>query len=98
MAPTKLSVLLRDSTECQESPDKNLKPLMSTERPTDESPRANEPYCQASRFASEADAGSTYFKAQDLLLHGPDNDLSAYPLQLNLVWHVAVLGEDPQED
>lgn len=66
---------------------------MSTERPEDRSP--GEPYYQAARFASEADAGHIYFKAQDLLLHGPDNDLSAYRLQLNLIWHVAVLGEQP---
>src|SRR5712692_5284006 len=71
---------------------------MSPERPAGESDSQKDkpPYYQASSFASEADAGQVYFKAQDALLHYPDNDLSAYRLQLNLIWHVAVLGEQPR--
>lgn len=70
---------------------------MSAERPEDPAPgeRARAPYCQAARFASEADAGQVYFKVQGTILREPDNDLSTYRLQLNLVWHVAVLGVQP---
>src|SRR5438045_2323224 len=70
---------------------------MSAERPEDPAPgeRAREPYCKAARFASEADDGQVYFKAQGTILREPDNDLSTYRLQLNLVWHVAVLGVQP---
>src|SRR5713226_9266072 len=70
---------------------------MSTERPEDPAPgeRAREPYCQAARFASETDAGQVYFKAQDVIQHDPTNDLSTYRLQLDQIWHVAVLGEQP---
>jgi len=70
---------------------------MSTERPAGESDRGRDqqPYCQARRFASEADAGQVYFKAQDVIQHDPTNDLSTYRLQLDQIWHVAVLGEQP---
>jgi hypothetical protein len=70
---------------------------MTTERPDAEPATARNqgPYYQASRFASEADAGQTYFKAPDALLHGPPNDLSAYRLQLDQIWHVAVVGAQP---
>ncbi len=65
--------------------------MASSERPSDK----NDIYYRAARFAGEADAGRTYFKAQDLLLHGPTCDLSAYRLQLDQIWHVAVLGQQP---
>jgi hypothetical protein len=71
--------------------------MTAPERPHESSsgPSVSQPYYRAARFASEADAGQTYFKAQDAIFRDPDNDLSAYRLQLNLVWHVAVLGAQP---
>jgi hypothetical protein len=68
-----------------------------SERPADPSPErpVSSLYCRTSRFASEADAGQAYFRAQDTLLRSPACDLSAYRLQLDQIWHVAVLGEQP---
>ncbi len=65
------------------------------ERPEGEPLPTQEPYYRAARFASEADAGQPYFKAQDVIFRDPANDLSAYRLQLDQIWHVCVLGEQP---
>jgi hypothetical protein len=72
---------------------RHLNLYVITRTPSERTPKRTHHW--AARFASEADAGQAYFKAQDALLHGPDNDLSAYRLQLNHIWHVAVLGEQP---
>jgi hypothetical protein len=71
--------------------------MASSERPQDQSggQPSSQPYYRAARFASEADAAQAYFKAQDVVFRDPDNDLSAYRLQFDLVWHVAVLGAQP---
>jgi len=53
------------------------------------------PYYQAARFPDEQQAGRAYSQAQAAIFANPDNALSAYRLQLNQVWHVAVLGEPP---
>lgn len=55
------------------------------------------PYCQAARFAGERPAGRAYFQAQEAIFQA-ECDLSAYRLQLNRLWHVAVVGEPPPED
>jgi hypothetical protein len=52
-------------------------------------------YYQAARFAGDAEAGQAYLKAQAEILRAPEADLSTYRLQLNQVWHVTVLGEQP---
>src|SRR5688500_15910667 len=56
------------------------------------------PYERASRFTGEQPAGAAYFAAQQAIFDGPPNDLSAYRLQLNRVYHVAVLGQTPPEE
>ncbi|MBI4319709.1 MAG: hypothetical protein HY675_14570 [Chloroflexi bacterium] len=72
---------------------------MSPERRGGESRQEIEPlpYYRAARFSGERPAGSAYFQAQALIFDTPDSDLSVYRLQLNYVWHVAVLGEQPHE-
>jgi hypothetical protein len=52
------------------------------------------PYCLAAKFSSERAAGRVYFQVQKLI-DNPDADLSAYRLQLQGVWHVAVVGDAP---
>src|SRR3989337_1112254 len=53
-----------------------------------------EPYYLAARFGREHIAGLAYSQAQQTIF-GQDCDLSVYRFQLNRVWHVAVLGEEP---
>lgn len=48
-------------------------------------------YYRAARFPGEEEAGRSYHAAQRLI-RDPDVELSAYRLQLNYVWHVAILG------
>ncbi len=60
--------------------------------------RETEPYLRAARFAGEQPAGAVYQKVQSLLYHRQDVDLSAFRLQLNQVYHVAVLGLVPPEN
>ncbi len=55
------------------------------------------PYHQAARFAGEGPAGRAYRQAQRLI-YETACDLSTYRLQINRVWHVAVLGDEPPED
>lgn len=54
-------------------------------------------YCQVARYQDEQGAGRVYIQAQDVLFKQPC-ELSAYRLQLEKVWHVAVLGETPTEE
>jgi hypothetical protein len=42
-------------------------------------------------------AGRVYFQIQKLI-DTPDADLSAYRLQLQGVWHVAVVGDAPDKE
>ena len=53
------------------------------------------PYERAARFGDERTASRAYTAAQRAIFIGPPNDLSTYRLQLNRIWHVAVLGEPP---
>lgn len=55
------------------------------------------PFCRAARFAGEQPAGLAYFQTQQLIFES-DSDLSVYRLQLNRVWHVAILGQPPPEN
>jgi hypothetical protein len=55
------------------------------------------PYCQAAKFSSERAAGRVYFQVQKLI-DNPEADLSAYRLQLQGVWHVAVVGDSPGKE
>ncbi len=59
--------------------------------------RTEPPYHQAARFAGEQPAGRAYQQAQ-AAIYRTDCDLSTYRLQVNQVWHVAVLGETPPQD
>jgi hypothetical protein len=56
------------------------------------------PYLRAARFPGERPAGRAYTEAQELVFRDPGCELSVYRLQLERVWHVAVLGEQPRED
>lgn len=53
------------------------------------------PYHQAARFPNEQSAGVVYFQTQEAIYEDEACDLSAYRLQLNRIWHVAVIGEQP---
>ena len=55
------------------------------------------PYCRAARFTGEQSAGAAYSKIQNLLFHAPDCELSVYRFHMARVWHVAVVGEAPDE-
>ena len=55
------------------------------------------PYYLASRFSGERIAGQVYFQAQDLIFNTPDCELSVYRFQLDRIYHVAVLGDRPEE-
>jgi hypothetical protein len=55
------------------------------------------PYCLAAKFSSERSAGHVYFQVQRLI-NNPDADLSAYRLQLQGVWHVAIVGDTPDKE
>jgi hypothetical protein len=56
------------------------------------------PYYHAARFRNERPARDAYFQAQEILFTTPDSELSAYRFLLERIWHVAVLGEPPDED
>jgi hypothetical protein len=55
------------------------------------------PYCRAAKFSTERAAGRVYFQVQKLI-DNPEADLSAYRLQLQGVWHVAVVGGAPAKE
>ncbi len=55
------------------------------------------PYYQAARFPDEHHAGRAYSLAQQAIYTDPENDLSVYRIQLNTIWHVVVLGQQPPE-
>ena len=72
---------------------------MSPERTGEEPSKEHEPqpYYQAARFSSEQVAGKAYFLAQRLIYQA-DCDLSSYRFQLQSIYHVAVLGEQPPDE
>lgn len=73
--------------------------MPSPERPQGEPSQEPEqqPYLVASRFAGEAPAGQTYQRAQQAIF-AVECDLSVYRFQLDRVWHVAVLGLQPDAE
>ena len=56
--------------------------------------REESPYHRAARFRDEGAAGRAYFRAQAAIFKA-ECELSSFRLQVNGVWHVAVLGERP---
>jgi hypothetical protein len=54
------------------------------------------PYFKVARFSGERPAGKAYNQAQELIYRDTCCELSVYRLQLETIWHVAVLGEQPQ--
>ncbi len=53
------------------------------------------PYVRAARFTSEQPAGHAYFALQQAIFTAAPNDLSVYRVQLDGVYHVAVVGVCP---
>ncbi len=56
------------------------------------------PYYLASRFSGERPAGRAYFQAQELIFKTPDSELSVYRFQLDRIYHVAVVGDKPDQE
>ena len=54
-----------------------------------------DPYVRAARFTGEQPAGWTYRALQRVIFTAVPNDLSAYRLQLDGVYHVVVVGVRP---
>jgi hypothetical protein len=54
-------------------------------------------YAQVARYADEVEAGEAYFQAEEAIFE-TDYELSAYRLQLEQIWRVAVFGDTPPED
>ena len=70
---------------------------MSKERPGGEPDKEREqPYYQAARFLDEGPARRAYFAAQDTIF-AAECELSSYRFLLEDRWHVAVVGEPPEE-
>ncbi len=55
-----------------------------------------EPWYSAARYEAEPPSARAYFQAQETIYQSED-DLSAYRLMLEQIWHVAVLGGAPTE-
>jgi hypothetical protein len=55
-----------------------------------------EPWYRAARYAAEPPSARAYFQAQETLYQS-EEDLSAYRLMLEHIYHVAVLGGAPTE-
>ena len=56
---------------------------------------SSDPYVRAARFAGEQPAGQAYFALQQAIFTAAPNDLSAYRVQLDGVYHVVVVGVRP---
>ena len=54
-----------------------------------------DPYVQAARFAGEQPAGHAYRALQQAIFTAAPNNLSAYRVQLDGVYHVVVVGIRP---
>ncbi len=74
--------------------------MPSPERSGGASPEGEQPpYHHAARYPGERPARQAYNKAQGTIYrYEPDCDLSAYRLQINHAWHVAVVGSPPPAD
>jgi hypothetical protein len=55
-------------------------------------------YYQAARFPGEWLAGQAYFMAQETIYQDEQCELSAFRVQLNHKWYVAVVGEQPSNE
>ena len=55
------------------------------------------PYYRAATFTGERSAGAAYDRVQTLLFAAPECELSAYRFQIMGIWHVAILGDLPDE-
>jgi hypothetical protein len=55
------------------------------------------PYYLASKFSGERPAGTAYFQSQELIFNAPDCELSVYRFQLSRIYHVAVVGDKPEQ-
>jgi hypothetical protein len=71
--------------------------MPSPEFPYEEPSPEPEPrsYSQPARFPGAQRAGQIYQQLRELLYRTPDSDISVYQLQLDHVYHVAVLGDPP---
>ncbi len=56
---------------------------------------SGDPYIRAAQFASEQPAGRAYAALQRAIFTAAPNDLSAYRVQLDGVYHVVVVGVRP---
>ncbi len=56
------------------------------------------PYHRAARYQNERPSQKAYTKAQELVHHRADVDLSAYRIIFQKHWHVTVLGDPPPDD
>lgn len=71
---------------------------MSKERPGGDPDKEREqPYYQVARFFQEGSARRAYFAAQETIF-AAECELSSYRFLLQDRWHVAVVGEQPEED
>lgn len=55
------------------------------------------PFHTAARFPNESRAGRAYFRIQELILRNRDVDLSVFRIQLDKIYHVALVGETPPQ-
>jgi hypothetical protein len=71
--------------------------MPSPERPSGAAPeRQPVPYHRAARFAAEQPARDAYFASQGAVLgYKGQVDLSTYRVQIDAIYHVVVLGEEP---
>lgn len=67
-------------------------PSVERTRPSEHEPA---PYHRAARFSREGAAWHVYQQLQGAIYSTPQCDLSVYRLQLDRIYHVAVLGEPP---
>ena len=56
---------------------------------------SGDPYVRAARFTGEQPAGQAYVALQQAIFTATPNDLSAYRVQLDGVYHVVVVGVRP---
>ena len=56
---------------------------------------SSDPYVRAARFTGEQPAGQAYVALQQAIFTAAPNDLSAYRVQLDGVYHVVVVGVRP---
>ena len=56
---------------------------------------SSDPYVRAARFAGEQPAGRAYAALQQAIFTAAPNDLSAYRIQVDGVYHVVVVGVHP---